>query len=63
MVCKLCPTKKYCWDKGDCENCEFCKVINGLAKKNAKLKEKNKALQKENEELKQKLDIMENCDF
>lgn len=44
MVCKLCPTRKFCWDKGNCESCEFGIAFNSLDKKIKRLKEKNEKL-------------------
>lgn len=51
MVCKICPTRKYCWDKGDCENCDFGKVFENLNAKNKRLKAKKQFLEKENERI------------
>lgn len=63
MTCKLCPTKKHCWDKGNCEDCDFGKAFNKLAAKNKRLKAKNEALQAENQELKTKIEILKNPNF
>ena len=63
MTCKLCPTRKHCWDKGNCEDCEFGKALEGLNKKNKILKEKNKALEAENEELKERIETILHPDF
>lgn len=63
MVCRLCPTRNHCWDKGNCENCCYAKVFENLSAKNKRLKEKNKALEAENKELKDKLDTILNHDF
>lgn len=63
MVCKICPVRRHCWDKGNCENCEFGEALEGLKKKNEKLKEKNIALKDENEKLKQRIDALECPDF
>lgn len=56
MVCKLCPTRKHCWDKGSCENCDFGKAFINLDKKIKQLKEKNEKLHFENEELQKRID-------
>lgn len=56
MVCKLCPTRKHCWDKGCCENCDFGKAFTNLDKKIKRLKEKNEKLHFENEELQKRID-------
>lgn len=63
MVCKICPARRHCWDKGTCENCEFGKALEGLKKKNENLKEKNIALKGENEKLKRRIDALECPDF
>lgn len=63
MVCKLCPTRKYCWDKGNCEDCDFGKAFEGLNKKAKKLKAKNEQLQSENKELKERIDTLLNPNF
>lgn len=63
MVCKLCPTRRHCWDKGNCENCEWGKALEGLAAKNKRLKAKNEALEKENKRLKDRLDTILNPNF
>ena len=58
MVCKICPTRKHCWDKGSCETCEFGKALEKLSTKNKKLTEKNKALEVENRRLKEQVEIL-----
>lgn len=63
MVCKLCPTRKFCWDKGNCESCDFGKALEGLATKNKRLKAKYEALTKENEELKARIDTLLHPNF
>ena len=47
MKCKTCPTRKHCWDYGDCDSCDYgvyitklCRKIERLKKENARLKEK-----------------------
>lgn len=50
MVCKLCPARKHCWDKGSCETCEFGQAFINLDKKIKQLKEKNKKLEQEKSE-------------
>ena len=63
MTCKLCPAKKHCWDKGNCEECDFSKAFEGLDKKIKQLKAKNKDLQAQNEILKKRIDIITNHNF
>lgn len=63
MVCKLCPTRGHCWDKGTCETCDFGKAFNGLDAKNKKLKAQNKALEAENKELKEQINTLRNPNF
>lgn len=63
MTCKSCPSRKFCWDKGNCESCEFGKAFERCNKKINKLKAKNKALVTENKELKNRLDIILKHDF
>jgi len=63
MVCKLCPTRKYCWDKGNCEGCAYAKAFENLNAKNKRLNAKNNALEAENKELKDRLDTILNPDF
>ena len=46
MVCKLCPSRRHCWDKGSCESCEIGKAFNGLDAKIKKLQKKNEILSK-----------------
>lgn len=58
MVCKLCPTRKHCWDKGRCETCGFGKALENLSTKNKKLKKKNEALEIENRRLKEQVEIL-----
>ncbi len=63
MVCKLCPTRKHCWDKGSCESCDFGKAFEGLNAKNKILKAKNEKLQSENEELKKRIETLLHPNF
>ena len=63
MTCKLCPTKKHCLDKGNCEECDFSKAFESLDKKIKQLKAKNKDLQAQNELLKKRIDILTNYNF
>ena len=58
MTCKLCPTRKHCWDKGSCEDCEFGKAFINLDKKIKRLKEKNKKLEWEKSDAINKLGAM-----
>ena len=55
MVCRACPIRRHCWDKGNCGTCDFGKAFINLNEKINKLKEKNQALEKENEKLKEEL--------
>ena len=63
MVCKLCPSRRHCWDKGNCQNCEYGKAFNGLDAKNKRLKAKYEALEAENKELKERLSTLLNPNF
>ena len=63
MVCKLCPARKHCWDKGTCENCDFSKAFERLNAKNKRLKDKNEDLILENEKLKRQIETILNPDF
>lgn len=63
MKSRICPARRYCHDSGTCETCEFGKAFISLCNKNRKLKEKNKALLKENERLKDRIDILTNPNF
>lgn len=63
MVCKLCPTRKHCWDKGSCETCDFGKAFINLDKKIKQLKEKNEKLHFENEELQKRIDNLLSPEF
>ena len=63
MTCKLCPARRHCWDKGNCEECEFGKAFEGLNKKIQRLKAKNEVMQSENKELKNKIEILTNPNF
>lgn len=63
MVCKICPLRGHCWDKGNCENCDLGKAFEGLKKKNERLKENNLALKNENEKLKRQIDDLLCPDF
>ena len=63
MVCKACPTKKHCWDKGNCEGCDFGKAYEKMSKKIKNLKTKNEKLQAENKYLQNRLNAILNPDF
>ena len=52
MVCKSCPARRHCWDKGNCQACEFGEGYFKLEKKIKRLEKKVKELQAENEEMK-----------
>ena len=63
MVCKVCPARRHCWDKGNCHNCEFGKAYISLVDKNSKLKAQNAELKKEVEGLKARIDTILNPEF
>jgi prefoldin subunit 5 len=63
MVCKLCPARRHCFDKGICENCGFGKAFEGLNKKAKNLKAKNEKLSAENEELKERIETLLHPNF
>ncbi len=70
MKSRICPSRKYCWDAGNCETCDFGKAyeklnkkIKNLKKKNEKLQSDNEKLKSENEELKKKLEILRHPNF
>ena len=63
MTCRVCPARKFCFDKGDCDDCDFGKAFESLNKKNKRLKEKNKALEAENKELKERIETILHPDF
>lgn len=63
MVCKICPARRHCFDKGYCENCEFGKAFEGLKAKNERLKKKNAKLWAENRKLKNKEEKHEDQTF
>jgi hypothetical protein len=46
MKCKTCPSRKHCWDYGDCDSCELGKYIIKQHKRIEKLKKLAAALQK-----------------
>lgn len=59
MVCKICPVRKSCLDKGTCENCDFGKAFCKLKRKIEKLERENEALKKENKNLLDELEAFE----
>ena len=63
MVCKICPVKKTCFDKGLCEICDFGKAFVSMSNKIKRLTAKNVALQEENRELKDRLETITNPNF
>lgn len=63
MVCKLCPLRRHCFDKGSCETCDLGKAFEGYSKKIKKLKAKNEALEEENKALKERIEILLNPNF
>ena len=63
MVCKLCPMRRHCFDKGTCETCDFAKALENLNAKNKRLKSKNEALETEIKVLKETIEILRNPNF
>ena len=63
MVCKLCPYKRHCHDKGTCETCDFGKAFENYNKKIKSLKAKNEQLQKENKALEERIYTLLHPDF
>lgn len=63
MVCKLCPARKHCFDKGSCERCAFGQAFEGLHKKAERLKAKNEKLEAENKAMKERLETLLYPDF
>lgn len=58
---KICPDKKHCRDECYGENpCCFAKAFDGLQGKIDRLKEQNKKLSDENENLRERVSAMEN---
>ena len=50
-VCKLCPARSHCWDKGECQDCDFGKAYSKLERKIKRLEKKVASLREENEKL------------
>lgn len=63
MVCKLCPARKHCFDKGICERCAFGKAFESIHKKTERLKAKNEKLEAENKALKERLETLLHPNF
>ena len=63
MKSKLCPYKRHCHSSGDCENCDFGKAFDGLQGKIDRLKKENMRLEAENQELRDRIDIITNPNF
>lgn len=63
MTNKHCPYKKHCFDKGSCETCDYGIALDKAHKKVKRLKDKNDALEKENEELKQRIETILHPNF
>ena len=63
MKSRICPYRRHCHDSGSCETCDFGKAFISLTDKLKRLKEKNKALEIENEELREKIEILRNPNF
>ena len=57
MKNRKCPYKgvEFCLDYGDCENCEWCRLINRYEKRIKKLKVKIATLEASNASLKRRL--------
>ena len=51
-MCKLCPARRHCWDKGNCQACEFGEAYFKFEKKIERLEKKVKELRTESEEIK-----------
>ncbi len=52
MVCRSCPARRHCWDKGNCQECDFGKGYFKFERKIKRLEKKVKELRFENEEMK-----------
>jgi hypothetical protein len=63
MVCKHCPARRHCFDKGSCESCAFGKAFENLYKKAGRSKAKIKELEAENKALKERLETLLHPDF
>ena len=63
MKNRKCPTRKRCWDYGDCDNCDLGNHILKLHKKIDRLKKEKEKLKSDNKELNSRLDIILNHDF
>lgn len=60
MKSRICPLRRNCWDKGDCENCDLGVAFEKYHKKVKRLKADNEKLKAENEVLRQRLLECEN---
>lgn len=56
------PCRRNCWDYGDCEYCDIGKAIAGLQKKVDRLKQKNKKLEAELNDIKEQLNEREDAE-
>ena len=63
MKSRICPCRKLCCSSRDCEICDFGKAFANLSDKIKRLKAKNKALQEENQQLKDRIEILTNPNF
>lgn len=63
MKSRHCPVRGRCLSKGLCEKCEFGKAFEGLHGKTKRLKDKNKALEEENNGLKSRIEALTDPDF
>lgn len=62
MKNRKCPCRRNCWDYGDCEDCDIGKAIEGLQKKVDRLKQKNKKLEAELNDIKEQLNEREDAE-
>lgn len=63
MKSRICPCRQHCRDSGNCEFCYFEKAFANLSNKIKRLKTKNEALQEENQQLKDRIEILTNPNF
>lgn len=65
MKNRSCPAHNHCIDYncGACETCAIGNLILKLMRKNKRLKDKNDAIQAENEAMKKRIEILLNPDF
>lgn len=63
MTNRHCPHKIICRNKGSCETCDTGKALDRAYTKIKRLKDKNAALEKENEELKKRIETILHPNF